>query len=354
MTGPQAPSTRVLICEDSRAYAAMLRRMLEYDGDVEVVAICKTAEETLAELPRLEPDLVTMDIHLSGMDGLTAIAQIMSSRPLPILVISAYIGPLGGAGKAEVLAAGALDWLAKDELDLRDPGGAAARQLRQRITMLSRAPVIRRPRSRMGYAPAHDRQASVIGVCASIGGPHVLATLFDELPADYPIPLMVVQHLVAGFGEGLARWLNQDVPLPVSVAADGGQLAPGVWIAPDGAHLTITATGQLHLSDQPDSTRHRPSGDVLFNSIASAAGRTGVAVVLSGMGRDGAAGAAAVRKAGGLAIAQDEASSAIYGMPKAAADLGVDIVLPPEGIARHLLQLTKTPLPTARPQGTSR
>jgi two-component system, chemotaxis family, protein-glutamate methylesterase/glutaminase len=343
----------VLICEDSRAYAAMLRRMLEHDGDLEVVAVCKTAEDAISALPRLAPDLVTMDIQLSGMDGLTAIADIMSSRPLPILVISAHIGALGGTGRAEVLAAGALDWIAKDDLDLRHPESVAARALRRRIKMLSRAPVIRRPRAPAGYRPTQGRHASVIGVCASIGGPQVLATLLDELPDDYPIPVVVVQHLVAGFSGGLARWLDQTVPLRVMVAGDYERVARGVWIAPDGAHLTVAATGHLRLSDDPASAPHRPSGDVLLQSIASSAGRNGVAVVLSGMGRDGAVGAAAVRDAGGLAIAQDQASSAIYGMPKAAADLGVDFVLPPEAIGRYLLELNQAPLAVGQAPGTT-
>jgi two-component system chemotaxis response regulator CheB len=184
-------------------------------------------------------------------------------------------------------------------------------------------------------------------MCASTGGPQVLARLLETLPADYPIPLLVVQHIAAGFTDGLARWLCRAVPLPVGVAADGEHAGPGIHIAPEGAHLKLTVTGRLSL-DRRTAGLHRPSGDVLFESIAVAAGRSGVAVVLTGMGTDGAAGAAALRRRGGLVIAQDEPSSAVYGMPKAAAAGGVDAVLPPDGIAARLLQLSPEPLAGAR------
>jgi len=171
--------------------------------------------------------------------------------------------------------------------------------------------------------------------------------LLKALPADYPIPVLIVQHIAAGFTEGLARWLDDAAEIPVRVAEPGTPTAgPGVWLAPDGAHLTLRA-GRLALDRYTIAGRHRPSGDVLLAGIASAAGRTGVGVVLSGIGSDGAAGAAAIRTSGGLAIAQDEESSAVFGMPKAAIDRGVDIVLTPSRIAACLLRLQPEPLPGA-------
>jgi two-component system chemotaxis response regulator CheB len=188
----------------------------------------------------------------------------------------------------------------------------------------------------------------VVGICSSTGGPQVLAGLLEALPAAYPIPLLIVQHISAGFTEGLAHWLGEAVPLPVGIATDGAPLKPGIWIAPDGAHLKLTVTGHLALDRQTLTGHHRPSADVLLASIAEAAGAGGVAVVLTGMGSDGALGAAAVRRAGGLAIAQDEASSAVYGMPRAAIEGGTDIVLPPNGIAARLLGLNHRPLRSTR------
>jgi two-component system chemotaxis response regulator CheB len=375
----------VLVCECSSGYAAVLRRMLEQDGDISVVAVCASAEETIVALPRLRPHVVTMDLELPGMSGLAAIEEIMSDQPVPILVISADAG--GASGKAAAaLAAGALDAIAKKSLDLRDPGGAAAAAFRHRIRLLSRARVIRHPRAglrnKLGNkpgagpgnrrpeaqlgngpepvrgdrpeavpgdrpAPSLGRGASAIGMCGSAGGPHALAQLLSDLPADYEIPILVVQHIAVGFTEGLAHWLDRSVGLPVRIAEDGVPAASGAWIAPEGVHLLLTPTGRLRLDGRTAVGHHRPSGDVLFESIAAAAGETGVAIVLSGMGSDGAVGAAAVRRAGGLVIAQDEESSAIYGMPRAAIAYGADLVLPPGEIAAYItglrhLQITRT------------
>ncbi len=345
---------RVLVCEGSRLYAGGLRRMLEYDGDIAVQAVCASAGEAVAALPRIHPDLVTMGLEPPGMDGLEAVGQIMATRPLPILVLSATLSPrtesAAAALAAAALAAGALGALEKDDLDLRDPAGAAGAAFRQRIRALSRAHVIRHPRATLGQAAAArpPRLASVIGVCASAGGPQLLARLLGALPPGYPIPLLIVQHIAAGFTDGLVRWLDQAVLLPVGTAEPGARPAPGAWIAPEGGHLTLAATGRLKLDRHTAAGRHRPSGDVLLSSIAAAAGRAGVAVVLSGIGSDGAAGAAAVHRRGGLAIAQDEQSSAVFGMPRAAIDLGVNVVLPPGDIAARLLSLHYEPLPMER------
>lgn len=346
---------RVLVCADSRVYAAGLSRMLEHDGDITVAAVCRTAREAIAALPRVKPDLVTMDLELPGMSGLTAIEEIMSSRPVPILMLSSHAGAssekAAAALAAAALAAGALDAITKNDLDLHDPAGPAGVALRRRVRVLSRAHVIRHLRVGLELGPGPRglaRRASVIGICASTGGPHILARLLAALPADYPIPIMIVQHIGVGFTGALASWLDKSVQLPVALASGGLPACPGAWIAPDGAHLKLTAAGMLSLDRRTIAGHHRPSGDVLFESIAAAAGRAGVAIVLSGMGADGAAGAAAVRGRGGLAIAQDKESSSVYGMPKAAIDLGVDVVLSPTEIANYLLGLSHQPFPEPR------
>jgi two-component system chemotaxis response regulator CheB len=159
------------------------------------------------------------------------------------------------------------------------------------------------------------------------------------------VPILVVQHIGAGFTESLARWLDQKSLLSVRLAENDMPVRPGVWIAPERAHLVLTACGSMALDRVTVAGHHRPSGDVLLTSIAETAGRRGAAIVLTGMGSDGASGAAAVHAAGGLAITQDEASSAIYGMPKAAHDLGVECALPPDRIAECLLALRYRPLP---------
>jgi len=337
----------VLICEDSGIYAAALRRMLEYDGDINVISVCGSAEEALAAIRRLRPDLITMDIELPGMDGLTAVEIIMGTRPMPIIVLSSYVGQSSDKAAA-ALAAGALDAVAKDDLDLARPASMAGAAFRQRIRVISHASVIRHPRARLAaQAPAADqppRVASAVGICSSAGGPPVLAQVLGGLPASYPVPILVVQHISSGFTESLAHWLDQKSPLSVRVAEDGQLAGPGVWIAPEGAHLVLNVSGRMSLDRTTIVGHHRPSGDVLLTSIATAAGRRGVAVVLTGMGSDGAAGTAAVHAAGGFAITQDEASSAIYGMPKAAFERGVDLALPPDQIVKVLAALRHQPL----------
>jgi two-component system chemotaxis response regulator CheB len=330
----------VLVCEDSKTFAAALTRTLEHGGDIEVVGVCSTAEAAMADLARLEPDLITIDIQLPGISGLEAVEQIMSVRPTPILVLSARIGDDGNAAAA-ALAAGALEAMGKAELSLLDPGGEAAAAFRRRVKLLSRARVIRHPRARLTPRASHPpsalaRRDGVVGICASTGGPQALAAVLSEIPASYPLPILVVQHLATGFTEGLARWLDDVVPLPVRLAEQGAAATAGVTVAPDGAHLVLRPGGILMLDRQSPEGLHRPSADVLLASIAASSKSAGVGVVLTGMGRDGAAGLEAIREAGGLTIAQDEATSAIYGMPREAAKRGARLILPLGDIAGAL------------------
>jgi len=197
----------------------------------------------------------------------------------------------------------------KDDLDLARPASMAGAAFRQRIRVISHASVLRHPQARLATQPppSQPRVASAVGICSSAGGPPVLAQVLGGLPADYQVPILVVQHISAGFTESLAHWLDQKSPLSVRVAEDGQIAGPGVWIAPEGAHLVLTASGRMSLDRTTIVGHHRPSGDVLLTSIATAASRRGVALVLTGMGNDGAAGAAAVHAAGGFAISQDEA-----------------------------------------------
>jgi two-component system, chemotaxis family, protein-glutamate methylesterase/glutaminase len=188
-------------------------------------------------------------------------------------------------------------------------------------------------------AGASARRGEAIGICASTGGPAVLAELLGALPADFPVPLLLVQHIASGFADGLVRMLDEAVALPVATARDDAPLRPGVWLAPDDAHLTLTRARRTKLDRETVRGRHRPSADLLLESLADVLGARAVAVVLTGMGRDGAEGAAAVQARGGLVLAQDEASSAIYGMPRAAVQAGAR-PLAPSAIADVLCRLS--------------
>lgn len=339
-----ARRTRVLVCEDSRTFSAALTRVLEHGGEIEVVGIRTSAEAAIADLQKLAPDLVTMDIELPGMSGLEAVEQIMGARPTPILVLSSHVGT-DSRMAAAALAAGALDAMAKSDLPLSEPESAGAAAFRRRVQVLSRARVIRHPRARLarkGGRPSEVgpiSQGTVVGICASTGGPQALLTVLSALPSTYPIPILVVQHIAASFTDGLAQWLHDAVPLPVRVATDGAPLEPGVTLAAEGAHLVLDGD-RLTLDRITPAGPHRPSADMLLRSIATSAGAAGVAVVLTGMGRDGAAGLGEVERAGGLTIAQDEQTSAVYGMPKEAAAHGARFVLPIEEIAAALAAVT--------------
>lgn len=180
-----------------------------------------------------------------------------------------------------------------------------------------------------GRAPA--RRA--IGVCTSVGGPPVLQEILGALPADYPLPILVVQHIAVGFTDDLVRMLDQSSALSVAVATDGAPLRPGVWFAPDDAHLTLTPERCLALDTRTVAGPHRPSADLLLESLATVLGPGAVGVVLTGMGRDGARGAAMVKAGGGLLLAQDEATSRVYGMPRAAVEGGAQPLPPAEIVA---------------------
>ncbi len=344
MTSGPSPR-RVLICEDSRAYATALSRFLERDEEIEVVGIAPTGEQAIADAGRLEPDLLTLDMQLPGMDGLQVVKSLMGSTPLPIVILSAKVAR-GSEQAAEALAAGALEVLAKDMLRLDKPDDVWAQAMRSRLRRLSSmrvarpsiAPRRRRATPSPAAAGIETRSALAIGIGASTGGPPALETILGRLPADFPVPVLVVQHMAPGFIEGFARWLDHKLSIEVGIAAEGDRATPGVWFAPDGVHLLLTGSMRFALEPEPEGA-HRPSVDVLLGSLAEAGGSEAVGVVLTGMGRDGADGAAEVRDAGGVLIAQDEASSVVYGMSRAVAEDGADLVASPPEIAAALSAL---------------
>lgn len=285
----------------------------------------------LPELAGIDPDLVTMDLEMPGMGGASAIEQIMRDRPVPILVLSAHAGK-GSDRAAEALAAGALEAMGKSNLRLLEPSDLWATAQRSRIKRLASVRLKARKRGDGAGAATPrraptERFARAVGIGASTGGPPALMRVLDALPADYPLPILVVQHIAAGFSEALVHWLDRCLALPVRFAAPEGVAGPGVWFAPDDAHLRLDPSMRFVIDAETSRGAHRPSVDVLLESLAPAAGAGAVGVVLTGMGRDGAEGVRAIRAAGGLVIAQDAESSAVFGMPRAAVEAGADLVL---------------------------
>ena len=332
---------RIVVCEDSRTYARALTAFLERDEDLRVVGTCTSAEELIGDLARVKPDLVTMDLELPGMSGVEATQQIMADGPLPIVVLSGH-APRGSERAVAALSAGALDAIPKTEVGLTDPDTASAIAMRRRIKRLARARM--RPRSRLATSRRDSsrlagRTASAVGICSSTGGPQALELLLGALPGDFPVPLLVVQHISPGFLDGLIRWLDREIALPVAMATDGARLTAGVTFAADGAHLTLDR-GRLRFDRATPGSPHRPAGDVLLRSLASELGAQAAAVVLTGMGRDGALGLGEVAAAGGSTLAQDAETSAVYGMPRAAAEHGAEVICCPHEIGLALGGLT--------------
>jgi two-component system chemotaxis response regulator CheB len=332
LSGPQR---RIAVCEDSKAYAAALKSFLERDAEIEVVGSFQTAEDLIAALDSLDPDLVTMDLELPGISGLEAIESIMGERPLPILVVSSHAGKRSERA-AEALAAGAVETIHKERVGIGDPDDIWATALRSHIKRLASLKLKqhRHAKRRSKPSPRSDlnRPVRAVAIGASTGGPRALQVVLGALPADFPMPVLVVQHIASGFGDGLVRWLQELIPPRVRMAEEGISAEPGVWFAPDDAHLLLDSTMTFALDRETSSGPHRPSIDMLFNSVADAVGEESVGVVLTGMGRDGADGVEAIRAAGGMVIAQDELTSAVFGMPRAAIEGGADLVLPLEEI----------------------
>ncbi len=337
MNGGERP-TRVLVADDSGLFREVLSRVITAEPAFEVVATAADGNEAARLARELRPDVITMDINMPDADGFSGIARIMAEAPTPILVLTATPEETVGF---RALSLGALDILEKPraEVDL-DVYGTT---LRSRLRLLAGVRVIRHLRGlRAKHLPATRRaaRADVVAVGASLGGPRALAALLRALPAGFAAPMLVVQHIADGFTEGLASWLDQECDLTVRTARDGEALRPGlVLFAPTGRHLVVEK-GCARLSDAPAVDSFKPSVTPLFLSAAEAYGARVCGVILTGMGRDGADGLRAIRAAGGSTIAQDEASSAVFGMPRAAIEArAVERVLPLEEIPRALVEL---------------
>lgn len=337
MSGGERP-TRVLVADDSDLFREVLSRVITADPAFEVVATAADGNEAARLAHALRPDVITMDINMPDADGFSGIARIMAEAPTPILVLTATPEETVGF---RALSLGALDILEKPqaEVDL-DTYGAT---LRSRLRLLAGVRVIRHLRGLRAQRPRASRptgRADVVMVGASLGGPRALAAMLRVLPAGFAAPILVVQHIADGFTEGLASWLDQESGLTVRTARDGEALGPGlVLVAPTGRHLVVER-GRARLSDAPAVDSFKPSVTPLFLSAAQVYGARACGVILTGMGRDGAEGLRAIKRAGGSTIAQDEASSAVFGMPRAAIEAGaVDRVLPLEEIPHALVEL---------------
>ncbi len=339
---------RVLVADDSLTVRRLLCDVLSADPAIAVVGEAVDGKQAIELCQRLQPDVVTMDMMMPVMSGLAATEYIMAHCPTPILVVSSSLNRGEVFKTYEALAAGAVDVLDKPGAD--DADGEWEARFVAAVKLVARIRVITHPRGRLGVlgqprpdfpavpgaspaplAPWAPRPGEVVVIGASTGGPGAILELLRGLRQPFPLPILFVLHIGEPFALAFADWLDGQTGIRVGYARDGdrvGTAAGRVVIAPPDVHLVVRQ-GRLRVTHDPMRHSCRPSVDVLFESVAREYGARAVAVLLTGMGRDGAAGLLAIRKAGGFTIAQDEASSVVYGMPREAMLLdAVDRQLP--------------------------
>jgi two-component system chemotaxis response regulator CheB len=321
----------------------LLTAILDADAGLTVVGEAADGAEGLELVRRLQPSVVVMDIDMPDMDGFEATKRIMIEQPTPIVIVTASTQAAQIETSLKAVRAGALTVVPKPA----GPGSASHRSEAARLVALVKGladvKVVRQhdrtaaPDRTTVASSETGRAVAVVGVAASTGGPPAVYRFLELLPRTLDVPVLVVQHLAAGFVDGLARWLAGATVLPVCVATDGLPARGGeVYIAAEDRHLELVA-GSLRLSTADPVGGFRPSADVLFCSLADGHGAGAAAVILTGMGNDGAAGAARVRQAGGLVLAQDADTCVVYGMPRAVVQAGLaDAVGPVDDLAYRI------------------
>ncbi|CAG0935605.1 Protein-glutamate methylesterase/protein-glutamine glutaminase [Thermoflexales bacterium] len=339
---------RVLVVDDSQIMRDILTDMLHEAPGIQVLGTARDGMEAVELTASLRPDVITMDIRMPRLNGLEATRQIMSSMPTPIIVVASNIYEAEMNIAFNATAMGALTVVEKPHgLDAGSYESVRQHiittiQLMADVQVVALAPneqVTVRPPQRDGYKPTTP--CELIAIAASAGGPGVLREILQCLPADFSLPIVIVQHIARGFGQGFAHWLDSLTPLPVLLAQPGDALVPGrVLLAPEDRHLTLTPGHVVQLDQTEPVKGLRPSATRLFESLAAVYGPAAVGVILSGMGEDGVAGLERLHAAGGHVIAQSEESCVVSDMPKTAVVRGiVDRVLTPGEITSAILQL---------------
>lgn len=342
---------RLLIADDSETMRAAIQGLLAEYPDIDVVGQATNGEEAVAMASALGPDVITMDVQMPRLSGLEAIARIMAESPTRILVVGTVSERQAVDLSFRAIAAGALEMIAKPQPGVERPREWGKR-LAEAVRLMAEVPVVsrgRRARPVPSTAPSAAGRVDAIGLVASTGGPPALAQILSALPRGLPVPLLIAQHIAPGFAAGLVRWFSEVTALEVLQAQDGQECLSGrVYLAPDGRHLELEPGGRL--ATPPGTSGHCPSGDRLLTSMARSLGPRCAGVVLTGMGEDGAQGLLEIHRAGGVTLAQSEASCVVFGMPQAAARLGaVSRLLPVEDVGPAIWELSgpaSSPLPT--------
>ena len=341
---------KVLVAEDSMVIRMLLVHLLESDPQIRVIGTVTDGQAAVDFVFNNKPDVVLMDIHMPSMDGFEATRRIMETNPVPIVICSATSNTKDMVITFQAMEAGAIACIEKP---LHREGGhyeEVAANLLETVKLMSEVRVVRRsahsrpapsPISYPSDGPRSPAEIKLVGIGASTGGPPVLQTIFSGLPKDFPVPLLVVQHIARGFLEGMAEWLSQTTGLHVQIASDGVNPLPGhVYLAPDDFHMGISPGGRIVLTRGEPEHHLRPAVAFLFRSLADTYGPHALGLLLTGMGRDGAEELKALRDKGAITIAQDRESSVVHGMPGVAIALGgATHVLSADQIAGALVAL---------------
>ncbi len=342
---------RVLVVDDSAYVRKVVKQMLSRSPFIEVVGVARGGEEALDQVERLNPDVVTLDLIMPGMDGVSFLREQMKRRPIPVLVVS--IVSEGGELALQALDAGAIDFLQKPTALATEKIFEISGELIEKVKTAASVPLTRLPPVSTIEPPAtppatsvpRAGQVDIVVLGISTGGPQALRYLIPQLPADFPVPLAIVLHMPIGYTELYARRLDEISQLKVVEAREGAVLQPGVvFLAPAGRHLTFQrstdGTVLAHLNARPFDTPHRPSVDVLFQSAAEVYRDRVLGVVMTGMGSDGRQGAAWIKAQGGLIFTEDEETCVVYGMPRAVVEAGLsDRSVPLEQMAQAILEV---------------
>lgn len=331
------PKIRVLVADDSSFMRKILSDLLTSDPRIEVAGTARDGEDALAKIVKLSPDVVTLDVEMPRKDGLATLEEIMRRFPLPVIMVSSLTSE-GAQTTLRALSAGAVDFVAKPRGYISIDLDALGRELVEKVVAASMARIFRRDREEKApdalkkvlLPPPAGRMArpEIVAMAASTGGPRALQAVLSEIPGNFPLPIVIVQHMPADFTLSFARRLDSLSALDVEEGKEGMELRPGLAVvAPGGYHMVVhrktSSIFKCGLSDDPPVLSVKPSANVLFRSVAEVTGGKAVGVILTGMGRDGAEGAAAMRAKGSHIIAESQETCVVYGMPKAAVELGV-------------------------------
>ncbi len=342
---------KVLVAEDSSVVREFLVYLLGSDPDIRVVGTASDGEQAIAAVKHYRPDVITMDIHMPKMDGLEATRRIMETDPTPIVIVSGSTDPHETATIFRALEAGALAVLGRPAGIGHPDHEATARELVQTVKLMSEVKVVRRwpqarrepllPLAAKALLEKIPAKVKVIAMGASTGGPPVLQTILAMLPKDFPVPLLIVQHMATGFIMAFVEWLAQSSSLPVHVAMHGELMLPGhVYVAPDEFQMKVGHGNKIVLTRDDPENGLRPSVSCLFRSLAEVYGGDVVAGLLTGMGRDGAEELRLLKEKGAVTFAQDKDSSVVHGMPGEAIKLdAATFILAPDKIAAVLTDL---------------